>query len=133
MNPNKTHTTLNPIQINPGIKLPTTGIIGIQPPKNKIIVKADIRIMFEYSPKKNKANPIAEYSVKYPATSSASASGKSKGARLVSARMQTSQIIIAGNKGTKNHTPFCASTISVKLRLPTNKKIRRRIKPIPSS
>ena len=92
MNPNKTHTILNPIQINPGIKFPTTGIIGIQPPKNRIIVKADIRIMFEYSPKKNKANPIAEYSVKYPATSSASASGKSKGARLVSARMETKNI-----------------------------------------
>jgi hypothetical protein len=41
--------------------------------------------MFEYSPKKNKAKAIAEYSIKYPATSSASASAKSKGARLVSA------------------------------------------------
>ncbi len=32
------------------------------------------------------ANLIPEYSVKYPATSSVSASGRSKGGRLVSAR-----------------------------------------------
>jgi hypothetical protein len=92
MNPKRTHTILNPIQINPGKNGP------IQPPKKRII--------FEYSPKKKSANPMAEYSVKYPATSSASASGKSKGARLVSARIHTSQIIAAGNKGIKNQT-FC--------------------------
>jgi|TARA_B110000211_G_scaffold228043_1_gene283660 hypothetical protein len=100
MNPKRTHTILNPIQINPGKNGP------IQPPKKRIIVNADIRIIFEYSPKKKSANPMAEYSVKYPATSSASASGKSKGARLVSARIHTSQIIAAGNKGIKNQT-FC--------------------------
>jgi len=127
MNPNKMHTTLNPIQRNPGRRGPC------HPPKKRIIVKEDIRIMFEYSPKKNKANPMAEYSVKYPATNSASASGKSKGARFVSARIHTSQIIIAGNNGMKNQIPCWASTISVKLRLPTSKKISRRINPIPSS
>jgi hypothetical protein len=59
-------------------------------------------IIFAYSPKKNKAKPIAEYSVKNPATNSASASGKSKGARFVSARILTNQIKKAGKSGIKN-------------------------------
>jgi hypothetical protein len=58
-----------------------------------------IKIILEYSPRKNKANPMAEYSVKYPATNSASASGKSKGALLVSAKIHTNQIITAGKRG----------------------------------
>ena len=88
---------MKPNQIDPGKNGPN------QPPKNKMAVKEDIRIIFEYSPKKKRANPMAEYSVKYPATNSASASGKSKGARFVSAKIQTSQISIAGNRGMKNH------------------------------
>jgi len=42
--------------------------IGHHPPKNKIEIKADIRSMLLYSPKKNIANVIAEYSIKKPAT-----------------------------------------------------------------
>jgi len=42
--------------------------------------------IFEYSPNENKANPIAEYSTLYPETNSASASGKSNGCLLVSAK-----------------------------------------------
>jgi hypothetical protein len=61
---------------------------GNQPPKKSIVVKLHIRIIFAYSPKKNRAKPIAEYSTLYPATNSASASGKSKGARLVSANIE---------------------------------------------
>ena len=51
-----------------------------QPPKNKIETKALISNMLAYSPKKNRAKVIAEYSTLYPETSSASASGKSKDA-----------------------------------------------------
>jgi hypothetical protein len=53
--------------------------IGNQPPKNKMETKALIKSMLAYSPKKNKAKVIAEYSTLYPETNSASASGKSKG------------------------------------------------------
>ena len=49
-----------------------------QPPKNKIAPKELINIIAEYSPKKNIANNIDEYSVKYPATRADSSSGKSK-------------------------------------------------------
>jgi hypothetical protein len=37
-------------------------IIGNHPPKNKIAEKALIKSMFAYSPKKKRANVIAEYS-----------------------------------------------------------------------
>ena len=39
-------------------------IRGSQPPKKQITVKALIIIMFEYSPRNKRANPMAEYSVK---------------------------------------------------------------------
>ena len=47
-----------------------------------------IRIMLAYSPRKNSAKVIDEYSTLKPATSSDSPSGRSKGARLVSARVE---------------------------------------------
>jgi len=61
--------------------------------------KLDINNMFPYSPRKNIANIIEEYSTLYPATNSASASGKSKGERFVSANMEIKNIIDNGNKG----------------------------------
>jgi hypothetical protein len=60
----------------------------LPPPKKKMLIKVHIIIMFMFSPKKNCAKVIAEYSTKYPATSSASASGKSKGGRFVSANAE---------------------------------------------
>jgi|GEM_PF-2489275 len=45
-----------------------------------------------YSPKKNKAKLIEEYSTLKPATNSASASGKSKGTLLVSANTVTAKV-----------------------------------------
>ena len=55
--------------------------------------------MLAYSPKKNSAKPIAEYSVLYPETNSASASGKSKGALLVYANPEIKNIINKGKSG----------------------------------
>ena len=46
---------------------------------------AETVTMFTYSARKNSAKLIELYSVWYPATSSCSASGKSNGARFVSA------------------------------------------------
>lgn len=53
-----------------------------------------------YSARKNNAKPILEYSTLKPETSSDSASGKSKGARLVSASIETKNIKNKGKKGT---------------------------------
>ncbi len=52
-----------------------------------------------YSAMKNMANFMAEYSVWYPATSSASASGRSKGRRLVSAKADTKKTTNPRNCG----------------------------------
>jgi hypothetical protein len=81
--------------------------IGHQPPKNRIEIKADISSMLLYSPKKNIANVIAEYSIKKPATNSASASGRSKGALFVSANIEIKNIINKGNSGNIYQVFFC--------------------------
>lgn len=57
-----------------------------------------IIIILLYSPRKKRAKAIPEYSTLYPATSSASASGKSKGARFVSAKADIKNKIKIGNK-----------------------------------
>ena len=56
------------------------------PLRNNIDPKAHINKIFAYSPNQNIAYIIPEYSVWYPATNSASASGKSNGGLLVSAK-----------------------------------------------
>jgi hypothetical protein len=82
----------------------------------------DIRIIFPYSARKNIAKIIEEYSTLYPATSSASASGRSNGVRLVSAIIEMKKIIERGRSGKRNIiVPVCAITISVKLRDPAIK------------
>src|ERR1700682_2404199 len=52
-----------------------------QPPKKRVTVSAEMAAMAMYSDMKKSANFIDEYSVWYPATSSESASAKSKGSR----------------------------------------------------
>jgi len=93
----------NPKLMDSGIKLNgNISIKGNQPPKNNIVVIDDIKIILLYSAKKNNANPIAEYSTLYPDTSSASASGKSKGCLFVSASAVTKKIKNTGNNGKLN-------------------------------
>jgi hypothetical protein len=74
------------------------GIIN-QPPKNIITVKTLINIIQPSSARKNNAKPILEYSTLKPETSSYSASGKSNGALLVSAKIETKNIKNNGKKG----------------------------------
>jgi hypothetical protein len=62
--------------------------------------------MFPYSPKKNNAKPIAEYSTLYPETNSASASGKSKGWRFVSAKAEILKTKNIGNNGIQYQISF---------------------------
>ena len=85
--------------------------------------------MLLYSPKKNIANVIEEYSTLQPATNSASASGKSNGARFVSASEEIKKIIASGNNGKINQIDFCDKTISVKLNEPAHKTTGKMIKP----
>ena len=107
--------------------------MGNQPPKNKIETKALIKSILAYSPRKNKAKVIAEYSTLYPETNSASASGKSKGWRFVSASIETQNIINIGNRGTMNQTLFWAITIELKLKEPAQMQTLMIINPIETS
>jgi len=69
------------------------------PPKNRSMVNKLIKIIEQYSAKKNSANPMLEYSTLKPDTNSDSASGKSNGARLVSANIDIKNINNKGAKG----------------------------------
>jgi len=93
-------------RIAEGCKNCRPGIAGAnQPPKNNSVNSIDINIICAYSAKKKLAKVIAEYSTLKPETSSDSPSVKSKGARLVSAKADTKNIIAAGNRGITNHIP----------------------------
>jgi hypothetical protein len=56
-------------------------------------------MMEPYSARKKSAKPILAYSTLNPETNSDSASGKSNGARFVSAKIETSHIKNRGKKG----------------------------------
>src|SRR5690606_5277250 len=98
--------------------------IGLsQPPRKNNAIRKLIRIMFAYSARKNSANAPPEYSTMCPATISDSPSTTSNGARLVSATPETQYTTNSGNNGSRNQSnrpesPFCASTMSVRFRLP---------------
>ena len=75
--------------------------IDNQPPKNSSTVNTLIKMIEPYSARKNSANPILAYSTLKPDTSSDSASGRSKGARFVSAKIDTKNIKNSGKNGIK--------------------------------
>src|SRR5690242_7931170 len=125
---------LNTNQSGPGIQLKgATSTGGNHPPRNRIVVSADIRIMFAYSPRKNSAKDIELYSTKKPATSSDSPSGRSKGARFVSANVEMKKITNIGKSGMANHTVDCARTISVRFSDPTQSSTVTMTKPMLTS
>lgn len=103
------------------------------PPKNKIVFIEHINNMFAYSPKEKRAKPIAEYSTLYPETSSASASGKSKGCLFVSAKAEVKKITNNGAKGTTNHKSFWKFIICCKSKDPQHKTSVNIINPIDTS
>src|SRR6476620_12516576 len=88
-----------------------------QPPKNRIVIMAHMPTMATYSPSMNSRYGVEEYSTMKPATSSDSASGRSKGGRFVSARAEMKKTTNIGNSGRKNQRSmpqlvFCASTMA---------------------
>jgi hypothetical protein len=74
------------------------------PPKKSKTVKKLIKIIEQYSAKKNRAKPILAYSTLNPETNSDSASGKSKGALFVSANIEIRNIKNNGKKGIAKKT-----------------------------
>ena len=76
----------------------------LYPPRNRMALSVDIRTMLQYSPKKKNTKIIPLCSVKNPATSSLSASGRSNGVRFVSAKAEMKKIMKIGSSGTMYHT-----------------------------
>src|SRR5487761_2727595 len=72
-----------------------------QPPRNIIDVRKATSIMFAYSPRKNSAKAMPEYSTWKPATISDSPSATSNGARLASATPEIKYTMNIGNSGMK--------------------------------
>jgi len=100
---------------------------------NIITVNVLIKIIEQYSAKKNKAKPIEAYSTLNPETSSDSASGRSKGARFVSARMLTKNIRKSGKKGTRKKTKLWKLTTETRFIEPTQRRFATKIIPIDTS
>src|SRR5919201_5593441 len=85
-----------------GMRLKSHESIGdCQPPKNMTAVSVEMRIMFMYSARKNRAKLMPEYSIMWPATISDSPSTTSNGARLVSATPETKYTTSIGASGSQ--------------------------------
>src|ERR1700678_2230629 len=94
--------TLSTNQITPGTQVKggsATG--GSQPPKNRIVHIAHIVVIATYSPSMNIMYGVEPYSTMKPATSSDSASTRSNGGRLVSARAEMKKITNIGKSGSQ--------------------------------
>src|SRR6266480_924898 len=90
-------------QMTPGIHVNgAKGNGGSQPPRKRIVPIAHMVRMAMYSPRKKSRNGVEEYSTAKPATSSDSASTRSKGGRLVSASAETKKITNIGRSGSQN-------------------------------
>src|SRR5215471_18861585 len=114
--------TLKNSQKNGGIAFRTgASQNGAQPPRNMMVASVDTRIMLAYSPRKNSAKGVPEYSTWNPATISDSPSATSKGARLVSAIPEMKYTMSNGNSHSQFHDmipPAWLSTILPKFMLP---------------
>ena len=89
-----------------------TGPGPCQPPRKQAAAIPEITITSMYSAMKNEPKRMPPYSVLYPPTISASPSGRSNGARAVSAKPATMKMQKPTNCGTTYHMPSCASTMS---------------------
>src|SRR6202034_2931622 len=90
--------SLSTNQITPGTQVNgATAIGGSQPPRNRIAAMAHIVAIATYSRSINRRYGVEPYSTMNPATSSDSASTRSKGGRLVSASAETKKTTNIGS------------------------------------
>src|SRR5262245_30266835 len=122
------NSALSTNQITPGAQVNgATGKGDNQPPRNIMVPMAHMVAMAMYSPRKNNRNGVEEYSTAKPATSSDSASTRSKGGRLVSASADTKKITNIGNSGSQYqlnmpYLPIWASTNADRFSEPAHKR-----------
>src|SRR3954447_18788173 len=135
----KTNSAFSTNQTTPGTQVNgTTGIGGSQPPMNRIVVIAHMVAIATYSPSMNIMYGVEPYSTMKPATSSDSASTRSNGGRLVSAKAEMKKMMNIGNSGSQYQPSnpkrvFCASTMSVMRSDPTQSSTVMMTKPIETS
>src|ERR1700722_13713357 len=136
------NASLSKNHITPGTKVEGTMLSGgSQPPRNSTLIRPQSSITFIYSPRKKSRNGAEEYSTKKPATSSDSASRRSKGGRCDSASEETKKMISIGNSRekafqcAKARTPVvaCDSTMRDRLSEPANSRTVIITKPIETS
>src|ERR687892_1757215 len=128
-----TSVTLNTNHRNGNSQGRTSGAGPRHPPRNSVTPIAATVTVETYSPRKNIANVIPEYSVWNPATNSVSASARSNGGRFVSAIAQIMYTTNAGNIGITFHTRSCAATISENDRWPLYMRTETSERPIATS
>src|SRR6478735_2437957 len=131
--------TLSVNQITPGTQVNGGSAIGgSQPPRNRIAAIAHIVVIATYSPSMNSRYGVEPYSTMKPATSSDSASTRSNGGRLVSARAEIKNTTNIGNSGNQYqlnspYLPFCASTIADRFKEPAHNSTVMMTKPMETS
>src|SRR3989337_2317068 len=104
-NMKKQRQTFSTNQITPGTQVNGAKSKGRnQPPRNRMVVSAHISTIATYSPRKNNRNGVDEYSIMWPATSSDSASTRSKGGRFVSASAEMKNTMNIGNQASQFHS-----------------------------
>src|SRR5688500_5923827 len=146
-NMKKQRQTFSTNQITPGTQVngaKSKG--GSHPPRNRIVVSAHISTIATYSPRKNSRNGVDEYSTMWPATSSDSASTRSKGGRFVSASAEMKKTMNIGNSASQFQSssvlgrprrvprPSCWDrTMSVRFSDPTVSNTQAMTKPIETS
>src|SRR5690606_2790012 len=104
-----------------------------QPPRNKVVAIAETLTMFTYSAWNGMAYLNEEYSVPHPATSSPSASGRSKGARLVSPTIEMRYTTNDGIKMMPYQSRSWLSTIPDVDMVPANRNTPTNDNPMTSS
>jgi len=98
-------------------------------PRKRMVERVFIRRMLAYSARKNNAKGPPAYSTLNPETSSDSPSVRSKGARLVSARVEMYHIAVSGQAGIMSQMLSWAELNICREKPPTKIITERRMSP----
>jgi len=108
----------------------SSGKIGVYiAPQNRMAERVFISRMLAYSARKNSAKGPPAYSTLNPETSSDSPSVRSKGARLVSARVEIYHIAARGHAGRRSQTLSWAVLKVCRVNPPEKMMMLRRMRP----
>lgn len=98
-------------------------------PRNRVAERVFMRRILAYSARKNRANGPPAYSTLKPETSSDSPSVRSKGARLVSARVEMYHMAARGQAGRSSQMLSWVTLKVWRVKPPVKMIVLRRIKP----